>query len=72
MIVWATTPGDKDKSQRINVKNALYCPEGPVSLVSGKALNRSGVFKDEEKNILYSRNGGYHVIATLQPINDQA
>ncbi|KAL3704338.1 hypothetical protein TMatcc_010029 [Talaromyces marneffei ATCC 18224] len=72
MIVWATAPGDKEKSQQLRIRNALYCPEGPVSLVSGKALNRSGVFKDEEKNILYSRNGGYHVIATLQPINDQA
>jgi transposase InsO family protein len=72
MVVWATAPGDKEKSQELRINNALYCPDGPVSLISGKALNRSGVFKDEEKNVLYSRKGGYRVIAELQSINDQA
>ncbi|PCG88253.1 hypothetical protein PENOC_111810 [Penicillium occitanis (nom. inval.)] len=72
MVVWATAPGDKEKSQKLKISNALYCPDGPVSLISGKALNRKGIFKDEEKNILYSRKGGYQVIAELQSINDQA
>lgn len=72
MIVWAKAPGDKEKSQELRIRNALYCPDGPVSLISGKALNRNGIFKDEEKNVLYSRKGRYRVIAKLQSINDQA
>jgi hypothetical protein len=72
MIVWAKAPGDKEKSQELRIRNALYCPDGPISLISGKALNRNGIFKDEEKNVLYSRKGGYRVIAELQSINDQA
>jgi hypothetical protein len=72
MVVWAKAPGDKEKSQKLRINNALYCPDGPVSLISGKALNRNGVFKDEEKNVLYTRKGGYQVIAELQSVNDQA
>jgi hypothetical protein len=72
MVLWAKAPGDKEKSQKLRINNALYCPDGPVSLISGKALNRSGIFKNEEKNILYSKKGGYQVIAELQSINNQA
>jgi hypothetical protein len=72
MVVWATAPGDKEKSQELRIRNALYCPDGPVSLISGKALNRNGIFKNEEKNVLYTRKGGYQAIAKLRSINDQA
>jgi hypothetical protein len=72
MVVWAKAPGYKEKSQELRIHNALYCPDGPVSLISGKALNRNGIFKNEEKNVLYTRKRGYQVIAKLQSINDQA
>jgi hypothetical protein len=71
MIVWATPPGGKEKSQKIRINNALYCPDSPMSLVSGHALNRSGIYRDELKNILYSLEGGYRGIAELQNINKQ-
>jgi hypothetical protein len=72
MVVWAMAPGDKEKSQELRIRNALYCPDGPISLISGRALNRNGIFKNEEKNVLYTRKGGYRAIAKLQSINDQA
>ncbi|KUL83009.1 hypothetical protein ZTR_09315 [Talaromyces verruculosus] len=72
MVVWATAPGDKEKSQKLRIRNALYCPNSPISLISGKALNRNGIFKNEVKNVLYTRKGGYRAIAKLRSINDQA
>lgn len=71
MIVWATAPGGEEKSERFSIRNALYCPDSPVSLVSGQALNRNGIFKDDLKNVLHSRKGGYTAIATLQLMHGQ-
>ncbi|EEA24997.1 hypothetical protein TMatcc_008097 [Talaromyces marneffei ATCC 18224] len=72
MVVWATAPGEKEKSQKLRIRNALYCPDCPISLISGTALNRSGVFRNEETNTLYSRKERYRVTAKLQLINGQA
>ena len=49
IVVWATALEDKEKSQELRIHNALYCLDGPTSLILGRALNWSNVFKTRKR-----------------------